>query len=106
MLRVRVCRVDELADGEMRGFAIEGLERPLLLARIDGELHATASTCPHEDVSLLDGTLRGRAVVCPGHAYAFDLATGRCAHDPALRLPRHRLVVIGDEVFVDLVTHD
>jgi nitrite reductase/ring-hydroxylating ferredoxin subunit len=101
-LRFRVCRVGDVPPGEMRGFAVLGLHAPVLIANLDGRLVATASICPHEDVSLLDGDLEEGRVVCPGHAYAFDLTTGRCAHDPTLRLPRHRIEVVGDEVFVEL----
>jgi nitrite reductase/ring-hydroxylating ferredoxin subunit len=102
-LRFRVCRMNDVPVGEMRGFAVAGLPDPILVANVDGRLHATASICPHEDVSLLDGTLVAARVVCPGHGYAFDVATGRCTHDAGLRLPRHRVELVGDEVFVELV---
>jgi nitrite reductase/ring-hydroxylating ferredoxin subunit len=101
-MRFLVCRVGDVAPGEMRGFAVPGLDAPVLIANLDGELRAAASTCPHEVVSLLGGDLDGDRVVCPGHGYAFDLRSGRCTHDSRLRLPLHRVEIVGDEVFVEI----
>jgi len=101
-MRLRVCRADEVAPGEMKGFAVDGMTFPVLVANIDGELFATASVCPHEDVSLLGGRLAGRHVVCPGHAYEFDLATGRCAHDPELTLYRFETEIAGGHLYVEI----
>jgi nitrite reductase/ring-hydroxylating ferredoxin subunit len=102
-LRVRVCRTDEVPHGGRRGFRVEGVDQPVMVTDLDGELIATASMCPHEDVSLVDGTQDGEWITCPGHAYQFDLRTGRCAHDPRLLLVRYRVTLIDDEVWVDLV---
>ena len=101
-MRIRVCRVDEVPPGEMRGFPVDGLLLPVLVANLGGRFAAAASICPHEDVSLVDGELVGSTVVCPGHSYAFDLDTGRCGHDPSLRLRRFKVTVEGDEVYVDV----
>ncbi len=102
-LRVRVCRVDEVVDGELCGFAVPGATWPVMVTRIDDEIVATTSVCPHEDVSLLAGSYDGGAVTCPGHAYEFDLRTGRCQHDRTLALRRYRVTLIADEVWIDLV---
>ena len=69
--------ISEVAPGEMKGFEVEALTWPVLVANVDGVLHAAPSVCPHEDVSLLGGAFDGARVTCPGHAYEFDLTTGR-----------------------------
>jgi nitrite reductase/ring-hydroxylating ferredoxin subunit len=102
-MRVRVCRVDEVAPGEMKGFEVQPVAVPILVANVDGRLYACSSMCPHEDVSLLGGGLSGTRVTCPGHAYEFDLATGRCGHDRALMLFRYETEVVDDELYVDIV---
>jgi len=65
---------------------------------------AAGETSPADDevVSLLGGTRDGRIVTCPGHGYEFDLATGRCTHDPDLTLPCYKLSVIGPDIWVEL----
>jgi toluene monooxygenase system ferredoxin subunit len=102
-LRVRVCGVADVAEGEHRGFAVRGVTWPILVARLSGEIIATAGVCPHEDVSLVDGNLEGTSIVCPGHGYHFDLLTGRCAHDVHLHLRRYKVRIIDDAVWVDLL---
>lgn len=92
-----------MAPGESRAFAVAGVAVPILVTNVDGTLYATSSICPHEDVSLEGGDLCGASLACPGHGYEFDLATGHCAHDPSLRLPRYRVTVTGGQVYVDLV---
>ena len=80
-----------------------GVTWPVLVTRVDGELVAVPGVCPHEDVALAGGDLRGAAIVCPGHGYEFDLRTGRCTHDPGLELRRYPITLVGDEVWVDLL---
>jgi nitrite reductase/ring-hydroxylating ferredoxin subunit len=101
-LRVRVCRVGEVVDDELRSFEVKGVTWPVIVTRVDGELHACPGVCPHEDVELGDGYLFGTTLVCPGHAYQFDLRTGRCRHDPGLELRRYPITIVGDEIWVDL----
>jgi nitrite reductase/ring-hydroxylating ferredoxin subunit len=102
-LRVKVCRLGELAEGELRAFAVTGVTWPVIVTIVDGELHACPGVCPHEDVGLADGELTGATITCPGHGYAFDLRTGRCRHDPGLELRRYPVTLVGDEVWVDLL---
>ncbi|HUS68728.1 MAG TPA: Rieske 2Fe-2S domain-containing protein [Kofleriaceae bacterium] len=99
-MRVRVCGVGDVPPGEMRAFPVDGLLLPVLVANLDGRFAAAASICPHEDVSLVDGDLVGTRVICPGHSYAFDLDTGRCAHDGTLRLRRFPVTLEGDDVWI------
>jgi nitrite reductase/ring-hydroxylating ferredoxin subunit len=102
-LRVRVCAIGDVRDDELRAFAVPGVTWPVIVTRVDGELVAVPGVCPHEDVALAGGELRGHAIVCPGHGYAFDLRTGRCKHDAGLELRRYPITVVGGELWVDLV---
>lgn len=102
-LRVRVCSLDDVVDGELRAFAVDGVTWPVIVTRVGGELVAVPGVCPHEDVALATGELRDNAIICAGHGYAFDLETGRCKHDPLLELRRYPITLIGREVWVDLL---
>ena len=102
-LRVRVCAEREVVAGELRAFAVPGVTWPVIVTRVDGELFAVPGVCPHEDVALATGELRGQAVVCAGHGYAFDLRSGRCVHDPGLELRRYPITLIDGDVWVDLL---
>ena len=102
-LRLRVCRVDDVIPGELRDFPVAGLDWPVMMTVLDGEIVATTAVCPHEDVLLTGGELHEGVVTCPGHSYELDLRTGRCRHDRSLTLRRYRVTVIGAEVWIDLV---
>ena len=102
-LRVRVCSLDDIADGALRAFAVRGVTWPVIVTRVDGALVAVPGVCPHEDVPLATGELRDGEIVCAGHGYAFDLATGRCTHDPSLELRRYPITVVDGDVWVDLL---
>src|SRR4051794_5203637 len=103
-LRVRVCSVDEVVEGELRGFAVDGVTWPVMVMVHEGEMIAFPGVCPHDDVSLVDyGVIDERAVVCRVHGYRFDLDTGRCEHAPGLHLRRYRITRLADEIWVDLL---
>jgi nitrite reductase/ring-hydroxylating ferredoxin subunit len=103
-LRVRVCDRDQIADGELRGFAVHGVTWPVMVTIVDGAIIAFPGVCPHDDVSLVDyGVLDGMEVTCRVHGYRFDLTTGRCEHVPALHLRRYKVTEVGQEIWVDLL---
>ena len=105
-LWVRVGAVADVPPGEVRAFAVPPLSFPIMVAHArDGRFLAASSICPHEDVSLVDGDLQGTVISCPGHAYEFDLVTGRCAHDAALRLRRFAVKVEGGGLYVSIDLH-
>ena len=102
-LRVRVCKVTDVVVGELRAFAVKGVTWPVIVTYVDDKLVACAGVCPHEDVELADGYLFEHTIICPAHAYAYDLRTGACAHDRSLNLRRYPITLVGDEVWVDLL---
>lgn len=72
---IAVCALSEApGEGEVAEAEAEGI--PVCLARIGGQLHALENTCPHRDGPLGQGWIEGNAVVCPWHAWAFDVRTG------------------------------
>lgn len=102
-LRVKVCKLVDIVDGQLRAFKVKGVTWPVMVTRVDGEIFANAGVCPHEDVELVDGDLEGTVVTCPGHSYELDLRTGACLHDKTLHLRRYPTTIVGDELWVDLL---
>jgi nitrite reductase/ring-hydroxylating ferredoxin subunit len=49
----------------------------VLVSWVDGEVFAIEDACNHAGASLAEGWLEGDCVVCPMHAYVFELRTGR-----------------------------
>ena len=74
---------------------------PVLLARIEGKLHAVGATCTHYGAPLSEGLVVGETVRCPWHHACFSLRTGTALKAPAFDpLPRWRVEQEGDLIFV------
>ncbi len=65
-----------IPPGEGRQFQVEGRDIAVFHAR-NGSVYATQAFCPHQAGPLADGLLGGSIIVCPFHAWKFDLATGQ-----------------------------
>lgn len=98
--RVRVGALEELKPG--RGHRVEFGGRCLALFRVDDQVYAIGAVCPHRGGPLEEGELEGETVVCPWHAYDFNLRTGECGAVPGLRTPTVPVVVEGNEIFLVL----
>jgi nitrite reductase/ring-hydroxylating ferredoxin subunit len=52
----------------------------VMVTIVEGEPFAVEDACNHAGASLSEGELdeSGKCIVCPMHAYVFDLKTGKC----------------------------
>jgi nitrite reductase/ring-hydroxylating ferredoxin subunit len=88
---------------EARGFV--RLRYPpydVLVALVGGEPVALEDACNHAGASLCDGDRDGDCVVCPMHAYVFELRTGRLVAPEGLCEDQRtfRATLEGDDVVV------
>lgn len=80
---VRICSQADLPlEGKVKEFVVNG--RALCVATVDGTVCVLDGTCPHEGGPLGEGSIEGGKLVCPWHAYAFDVKTGTNDEDPAV----------------------
>ena len=54
----------------------------LVVAHCSGQVFAYHDRCPHADWPLSEGTLNNSTLECPGHAWEFDVKSGRCLNAP------------------------
>jgi nitrite reductase (NADH) small subunit len=64
------------------GRAVRLGDRELALFNLGHRFLATDNRCPHQGGPLCDGIVTGDSVVCPLHAWKFDLATGSVERPP------------------------
>jgi nitrite reductase/ring-hydroxylating ferredoxin subunit/uncharacterized membrane protein len=76
-----VASVDELPEGQMVRFEVEG--QPVVLIRHADGIHAFSGTCSHYGCGLWEGRLDDHVVTCPCHGSQFDVRDGRVVHGPA-----------------------
>lgn len=85
--------------GQVKEVAIGG--RLVCIANVDGSIYATDNTCPHWGGPLGQGNISDGKLVCPWHGWTFDLKTGETCRSAKVKLARHRVVIQGDEVFLE-----
>jgi nitrite reductase/ring-hydroxylating ferredoxin subunit len=71
---VEVASLDELPKNGMK--LVELFGQKVVVANTGKEIVAFAPACPHADGPLHEGRLRGRNIVCPLHAYIWNVRTG------------------------------
>ena len=76
----RTLRVSQDEVPEGRAVRLEGEDCAVLVALVDGELHAVDDACRHRGTALSGGLLRDGVVTCPAHLWQYDVRTGR-RHD-------------------------
>ena len=88
------CPVDTPTRVEHEGSGV------VLVRRSDDRVHGYIDVCPHARWMLSDGEVVDGQLECAGHAYRFDLVSGRCADVPALHLTPVNVTVNGDTIIV------
>jgi nitrite reductase/ring-hydroxylating ferredoxin subunit len=91
--RIFLCRLDELPDGESRGFDPwrEGQDSVLLVRRAEA-VYGWRDACPHHGGTPMawrkDAYLNAdrTRIVCSAHGAQFDIETGACTLGPCLGL--------------------
>ncbi len=85
-----LCRLDDIPDGESRGFdAAPGGFTGLFAVRRGDEVRVYVNSCPHIGVPLDWAPHRfltrdGRRIICAVHGAEFRIEDGECIHGPCL----------------------
>ena len=98
--RVLVGQAADVPVGEGRVVEAEG--KTLALFNVDGAFYALDNDCPHRGGPLGEGDLDGTVVVCPWHAWRWDVKTGANVNNPAVMMPCFPVSVDDGRVFVEL----
>jgi nitrite reductase/ring-hydroxylating ferredoxin subunit len=70
------------------------------LFNVDGTFYATSNICLHRGGPLGQGMLDGPIVMCPWHAWTWNVTTGENASNPALKIETYPVKVEGGDVLV------
>ena len=98
---INACNLDQVKKGELFGFVKDG--RKLLIANIDGTIHATDLICTHADADLSTGFLSEEGVRCPLHLSVFNLVNGKPQNLPAeTPLNIYNVKIDADEIYVEI----
>jgi ethylbenzene dioxygenase ferredoxin component len=97
----RVCTQAEIAPDSVKAFDVG--DKRLAVFNIAGKFYVTDDECTHASASLADGMLDGEVIECCMHLGAFHVPTGAVKAPPcSVALRTYKVLIRGDEVFVDL----
>lgn len=99
---VTVAKVGSIPEGQGATFPLG--DRLVAVFHHQGEYYAIDDLCPHMGASLGSGDLdeEGR-VMCPWHAWRFDVCDGTWCDNPRLKIDAFEVRVVGDEIQVALI---
>jgi nitrite reductase/ring-hydroxylating ferredoxin subunit len=97
---VKALALSELPPGECREALVAG--KPVALFNAEGSVYALSNTCVHRGGPLGQGLLSGTTVMCPWHAWTYDVTTGCSTVNPELRVERYDVKVEDGQVLVRL----
>lgn len=96
----KICTVDDVWEGEMKSFSVNGQEILVVCAE-GGDIKAFQGACPHQDIPLVEGQFDGKTIVCRAHLWQFDACTGKGINPAECALAEYPVKVDGNDVFVE-----
>lgn len=96
-----VPEAQDLWEGDLIDAEVAG-EQVLVVHHLDGSYAAYQGLCPHQEVLLADGKWDEQTclLICPGHLWEFDLASGAGINPSGSSLYRYPVQVDGGVVRV------
>jgi nitrite reductase (NADH) small subunit len=95
---IRVVAESELLPGNCMEVRVG--EKGIALYNVGGTIYATTNTCIHRGGPLGQGMLDGQVVMCPWHAWTFDVCSGESTVNPELRVTTYPVKVEDGQVLV------
>lgn len=83
---------ERLPLGEGRNFRV-GKAMVAVFRTRKGEVFAVQASCPHKGGPLADGLIGDGKVVCPLHAFKFDLASGEAVGNTCAALRTYAVTI-------------
>lgn len=96
----KVCTVNDLWEGEMEPFTVNGHEILLVCAE-GGNVKAFQGICPHQDIPLAEGKFDGQKIICRAHLWQFDACSGKGINPDDCALAEYPVKLNGDDILVE-----
>lgn len=98
---VRICAKADLPPAGNATEVIVG-DKTVCLANVNGEISAMDNVCPHRGGPLGQGMVENGKIICPWHAWTFDVKTGVAEHSPQVKVEVYEVKVEGEDVLAKL----
>lgn len=84
------------------GKSVEVKGHEIALFQVGGKVYAVHHVCPHQGGPLSEGGLEGEVVTCPWHGWSFNVTTGECTFNPAIKQETFKVKEEGEDIFVEV----
>jgi nitrite reductase (NADH) small subunit len=95
---LRAIAAADLEPGACMEVAVGG--RAVALYNVDGRFYATANQCLHRGGPLGQGMLDGTSVMCPWHAWTWNVTSGENTANGELKVASYDVRVEDGQVYV------
>ena len=95
---VKVAKTSDIPAGSGKVVTVNG--KQVAVFNCDGKFYAIDNTCKHRGGPLGEGTLTGASVMCPWHGWEYDVTTGACAMDDAIKVQTFSVKIDGEDVVI------
>ena len=97
---VKVAEATDLPAGKGMQVTVGG--QPVALFNVDGEFFAVDNLCPHQGGPLGEGMVENDSVICPWHAWAFNVKTGESPLNPRAKIDTFPVTIEGDDIYITM----
>ena len=98
MAEICVGTIDDIPEGQSKIIQTGG--KDIAIFNISGDFFAITNACPHQGGPLGEGFLKDCIVTCPLHNYSFDVTSGQCTINPAMKVQTFDIEVRGEEIIL------
>lgn len=95
---IKVAKLDEIPTDTGKLVDADGVS--IALFKIGDEVFAIDSACPHQGGPMNEGGVHDGKAMCPWHGWEFDLKTGACSFNDAIKVGTYPVKLEGEDVFV------
>jgi nitrite reductase/ring-hydroxylating ferredoxin subunit len=95
---VKVANVADIPPGKAMSCVVGDYE--VALFNVAGSFYAIENSCPHQGGPLAEGWFEGKTVVCPWHAWCFDVTTGNMTLGEFATVPAFEVQVEGSTIAI------
>lgn len=121
--RLVIGRVEEIPPGQRKLVVPFRGKAGIGVFNIDGQFYALRNLCPHKSGPLCTGFISGRMIAdgpptqpddgglayadegriirCPWHLWEFEVTTGACLVDPAMRVKTYPVLVEDESIIIE-----
>ena len=97
---VKVCKKSEIPDDT--GKLVQARGKDIALFKSNGKVCAIYAHCAHQGGPLDEGGLTDGMVTCPWHGWEFNVETGECGFNKAIKQPTFKVKEEGDDILIEV----